>query len=45
MAALADVVGEPGPDVFLAPLIEAAREVLRGPELRAAIEREVGALG
>jgi histidine ammonia-lyase len=45
VAALADVVGEPGPDVFLAPLMEAAREAVRDPELRAAIEREVGPLG
>ncbi|MBQ1071420.1 aromatic amino acid lyase, partial [Micromonospora sp. D75] len=38
-------IGEPGPDVCLAPLREAARDVGRGPELRAAIEREIGPLG
>ncbi|PSK63655.1 Histidine ammonia-lyase [Micromonospora sp. MH33] len=45
LAALGEAIGEPGPDVFLAPLMEAAREVVRSPELRAAIEREVGPLG
>ena len=44
VAALGPAAGQPGPDVFLAPVLEAARDVLRGPELRAAIEREVGPL-
>ncbi len=45
LATLGQTIGEPGPDVFLAPLMEAARDVVRGPELRAAIEREIGPLG
>ncbi|WP_410813295.1 histidine ammonia-lyase [Micromonospora sp. 067-2] len=45
VAALGGAAGAPGPDVFLAPVMEAARAVLAGPELRAAIEREVGPLG
>ncbi|WBC14301.1 histidine ammonia-lyase [Micromonospora sp. WMMA1998] len=45
VAALGEAIGEPGPDVFLAPLMEAAREVVRGPALRSAIEREIGPLG
>jgi histidine ammonia-lyase len=38
-------IGVPGPDVFLAPVLEAARGVVAAPALRAAIESEVGALG
>lgn len=44
IAALAGAAGDPGPDIFLAPVLEAARTVVAGPELRAEIEREVGAL-
>ncbi|HEY8471176.1 MAG TPA: histidine ammonia-lyase [Natronosporangium sp.] len=36
--------GEPGPDQFLAPVIEAARELIAGRELRAAIEAAAGPL-
>jgi histidine ammonia-lyase len=36
--------GEPGPDIFLAPVLEAARDLLAGPDLRAAIETRVGPL-
>jgi histidine ammonia-lyase len=36
--------GQPGPDVFLAPVLEAARSLLTGRELRTAIESEVGPL-
>jgi histidine ammonia-lyase len=43
-AAIAAVGGAPGPDVFLAPVIEAARSVIAGPELRADIEAAVGPL-
>ncbi|MFC7548044.1 histidine ammonia-lyase [Plantactinospora sp. GCM10030261] len=43
-AAVAGFVGEPGPDVFLAPAMEAARAVVAGPDLRAAIERDTGPL-
>jgi histidine ammonia-lyase len=36
--------GPPGPDVFLAPVIEAARSVVAGGELRADIEAAIGPL-
>jgi histidine ammonia-lyase len=42
--AVARFAGEPGPDVFLAPVIEAAREAVAGRDLRAAVEAEVGPL-
>ncbi|MBE1487466.1 histidine ammonia-lyase [Plantactinospora soyae] len=45
VAAVTPFLGEPGPDIFLAPAMEAARTVIAGPELRAAIEAEVGPLG
>ncbi|MFY1695483.1 histidine ammonia-lyase [Solwaraspora sp. WMMA2101] len=38
------LAGEPGPDVFLAPVLEAVRGVVAGRELRAAIEAEIGPL-
>ncbi|HEX5598504.1 MAG TPA: aromatic amino acid lyase, partial [Micromonosporaceae bacterium] len=44
MAAVAEFAGEPGPDIFLAPVMEAARALVSGRELRAAIEGEVGPL-
>jgi histidine ammonia-lyase len=44
VAALAPHAGEPGPDVFLAPVIEAARQIVRGPELRRDIEAVLGPL-
>ena len=44
VAAVAAFAGEPGPDVFLAPVMEAARAVVAGPELRRAVEAEVGPL-
>ena len=44
VAAVAAFAGEPGPDRFLAPTIEAARALVTGTELRAAIEAEVGRL-
>jgi histidine ammonia-lyase len=44
VAALAPYAGEPGPDRFLAPVIEAARAIVRGPDLRRDIEARVGAL-
>ena len=43
-AAVARFAGEPGPDIFLAPAMEAARETVAGRELRAAIEAAVGEL-
>ncbi len=42
--ALAPIAGQPGPDVFLAPVLEACRDVVRGPALRAAIEVAIGPL-
>ncbi|MFB9234035.1 histidine ammonia-lyase [Plantactinospora siamensis] len=44
-AALAGQAGEPGPDIFLAPAMEAARAVIAAPTLRTAIERALGPLG
>jgi histidine ammonia-lyase len=38
------VAGEPGPDLFLAPVLEAARALVAGRDLRAAIEAETGPL-
>jgi len=42
--AVAEHVGVPGPDRFLAPVLEAARGLIAGPDLRAAIEAEIGPL-
>lgn len=42
--AVARFAGEPGPDRFLAPVIEQARAVIAGRDLRTAIEAEVGPL-
>jgi histidine ammonia-lyase len=36
--------GEPGPDVYLAPVLESARALIAGPDLRSAVEAEVGPL-
>ena len=36
--------GKPGPDVFLAPVLEQVRAVISGPDLRAAIESTTGPL-
>ena len=36
--------GEPGPDIFLAPVLEAARELITGPTLRTEIESRIGPL-
>jgi histidine ammonia-lyase len=44
VAAVSGFAGEPGPDRFLAPVLEQARAVIAGPVLRAAIEAEVGPL-
>jgi histidine ammonia-lyase len=43
--ALAPYAGEPGPDLFLAPVLEAARALVAGPDLRARIEQVIGPLG
>jgi histidine ammonia-lyase len=44
IAALLPVAGVPGPDIYLAPVLEACREVVRGPALRAEVESRVGPL-
>jgi histidine ammonia-lyase len=44
VAAVGGFAGPPGPDVFLAPVLEQARAVVAGRELRAAIESAVGPL-
>jgi histidine ammonia-lyase len=44
VAAMVDHAGEPGPDIFLAPVMEAARAIVAGPELRTQIEAAVGPL-
>jgi len=44
VAAVRTFAGEPGPDIFLAPALEAAREIVQGPGLRAEIEARVGPL-
>jgi len=44
LAAVTPFAGAPGPDVFLAPVLEAARATIAGRTLRDAIETEVGPL-
>jgi histidine ammonia-lyase len=44
LAALAPHAGEPGPDIFLAPVLEAARGLIAGADLRNRIEGEIGPL-
>jgi histidine ammonia-lyase len=44
VAAVAEFAGEPGGDTFLAPAIEAARELITGDRLRRVIEDAVGPL-
>ncbi len=44
IAEVAAHAGEPGPDVFLAPVIEACRAIVAGRELRSRVEAEVGHL-
>jgi histidine ammonia-lyase len=44
VSAVAAFAGTPGPDIFLAPAMEAARTVVAGPALRTAIEDAVGQL-
>ncbi|GLH95768.1 histidine ammonia-lyase [Phytohabitans aurantiacus] len=43
-AAVERFAGTPGPDVFLAPVLEQARSAVAGRSLREAIERELGPL-
>lgn len=44
IAAVRPAIGEPGPDIFLAPAMEAARSVIAGRTLRAEIEAATGPL-
>ncbi|GAB3862698.1 histidine ammonia-lyase [Dactylosporangium cerinum] len=44
MAAVEQHAGQPGPDVFLAPVLESMRATVSGRDLLTAIEREVGTL-
>ncbi|WP_229073135.1 histidine ammonia-lyase [Actinoplanes sp. DH11] len=44
VAAVTPFAGGPGPDVFLAPVLEQARAVISGPALRTEIEKAVGPL-
>jgi histidine ammonia-lyase len=44
VAAMSAFGGQPGPDVFLAPALEAARALIAGPDLRRAVESAVGPL-
>ncbi len=41
---VAEFAGEPGPDRFLAPVLEQARALVVGPDLRSEIEAVVGRL-
>ena len=45
VAALVPHAGEPGPDVFLAPVLEAARAIVRGPTCGARSKRGTGPAG
>ncbi len=42
---VAPIIGEPGPDRYVTPMLEAVRAELVGPALRAEIEDAVGPLG
>ncbi|MEV4346906.1 histidine ammonia-lyase [Actinoplanes sp. NPDC049596] len=44
VTALTPAAGAPGPDLFLAPVMEEARAVIAGRALRAQIEKSIGAL-
>jgi histidine ammonia-lyase len=44
MEALTPVAGSPGPDIFLAPVLEAARSIVAGRDLRARVEALIGPL-
>jgi len=45
IAAVGGFAGQPGPDLFLAPVLEGARAVIAGRALRADIEAAIGPLG
>ncbi|MGE5829953.1 MAG: histidine ammonia-lyase [Micromonosporaceae bacterium] len=42
--AVTQVAGSPGPDIFMAPAMEAVRHLILGSDLRRRIEAEIGAL-
>src|SRR5262249_45121079 len=44
VAAVRTFAGDPGPDLFLAPVLEATRQLVAGPALRAEIEARLGPL-
>ncbi len=44
IAAAEPFAGRPGPDVYLAPVLESARALVAGPALRTAVESAVGPL-
>jgi histidine ammonia-lyase len=44
VAAVAGIAGEPGADTFVAPAMEAARDIIAGPDLRRRIEDATGPL-
>jgi histidine ammonia-lyase len=44
VAAVARCIGEPGPDLFVAPAIDAARDLVAGGDLRGTIEARIGPL-
>jgi len=44
MESVSAFAGVPGPDIFLAPVMDQARAAVMGPGLRRAIEAEVGVL-
>ncbi|OLB77457.1 MAG: histidine ammonia-lyase [Actinobacteria bacterium 13_2_20CM_2_71_6] len=44
VAAVRTFAGDPGPDIFLAPALEAARHLVAGPALRTEIEARIGPL-
>jgi histidine ammonia-lyase len=44
IALVEPIAGVPGPDVFLAPVLESTRTLVAGRDLRAAVEAEVGPL-
>lgn len=44
IAAVAPIAGKPGPDQFMAPVIEQVKHLLESPALKAEIETAVGPL-
>lgn len=44
LSAVTAFAGEPGPDIFLAPVLEQARTLISGRDLRTGIEDAIGTL-